>query len=265
MQPRLYTDITEWYRLVDPPDDHADEAAAFTAAFEKAVTGRPRTLLELGAGAGHNALFLKRRFDCTLTDLSARMLALSRGLNPECEHVEGDMRSLRLGRVFDAVLLHDAVVYMTTEDDLLAAATTAFVHLRDGGAALIAPDHLRETFRESTTLIEGGDGRRALRCLEWTWDPDPEDTTCTVEYAFLLREAGEVTALHDRHVEGLFPEGTWRRVLGRAGFDVEVIDRPIGPGAFDRVFLCRRGGERAERERARTAGTLGNPTDFGYN
>ena len=168
------------------------------------------------------------------------MLALSRELNPECEHYLGDMRSLRLNRTFDAVLVHDAVVYMTTEDDLLAALETAFVHTRPGGAAIVAPDHVRETFRDSTVLIEGDDAARSLRCVEWTWDPDPADSTCTVEYAFLLRDGIRMQAVHDRHVEGLFTEETWRRLLRTAGFAVDTIARPIGNGAEDRVFLCRR-------------------------
>ena len=77
------------------------------------------------------------------------MLELSRGLNPGCEHLLGDMRTLRLGRTFDAVLIHDAVMYMTSEADLRAALETAFVHLRPGGAAVVAPDCVRETFRPS--------------------------------------------------------------------------------------------------------------------
>ena len=48
------------------------------------------------------------------------MLALSATLNPECEHLEGDMRTLRLGRTFDVVFIHDAISYLTTEDDLRA-------------------------------------------------------------------------------------------------------------------------------------------------
>jgi len=35
----------------------------------------------------------------TLTDLSPQMLTMSRELNPECAHVQGDIRTLRLGRV----------------------------------------------------------------------------------------------------------------------------------------------------------------------
>ena len=90
-------------------------------------------------------------FDLTLTDVSPEMVRLSRTINPECEHLVGDMHSLRLGRLFDALLVLDTVAYMTTETDLRRAIYTAFVHCRPGGAALFAPDHLRETFRESTS------------------------------------------------------------------------------------------------------------------
>lgn len=183
VQPALYRELVPWYRLVDPPADHADEAVRYREAIERVASPRPETLLELGAGAGHNALHLKGRFRCTLADPSEPMQALSRELNPECEHVAGDMRTLRLRRTFDAVLVHDAVVYMTTEEDLNAAARTAFVHTRPGGAAVFAPDHVRETFREGTNLIAGDDGDRALRGLEWTWDPEPTETPAAVASA----------------------------------------------------------------------------------
>jgi SAM-dependent methyltransferase len=240
MQPLLYGELVPWYRLVDPPADHRDEADSYQAALERAVSPRPETLLELGGGAGHNAFHLKRRFRVTLTDISEAMLALSRGLNPECEHLAGDMRSIRLDRTFDAVLVHDAVMYMTTEDDLRAAARTAFVHTRPGGAAVFAPDCVQEAFRETTHLIAGEEGSRSLRGLEWTWDPDPADGTYRVEYAFLLREGAAVKAVHDRHQEGLFSIATWRRVLSSVGYQVEEFERPLDDGDADQVFLCRR-------------------------
>ncbi len=60
------------------------------------------------------------------------MLAVSLRLNPECESVEGDMRTVRLGRQFDCVFIHDAIVYMTTGADLRRAIQTAFVHCEPG-------------------------------------------------------------------------------------------------------------------------------------
>jgi len=249
MKLALYHELVPWYRLLDPLEDHRDEAPFFAAGFCRAVAPAPRTMLELGAGAGNNAYYLKQAFQCTLTDLSEAMLGLSRDINPECEHIVGDMRSLRLGRVFDAVLIHDAIVYMLTEPDLRAAAETAFLHTRPGGAAIFAPDCLRESFdgsEEHTDVHEGDDGRRALRCLEWMWDPDPSDSTYTVDYAFLLRDRGlPVQALHDVHVEGIFTRATWLRVLGDVGFHVDELERDLGEAeALDiytsTVFVGRR-------------------------
>jgi SAM-dependent methyltransferase len=202
------------------------------------VRWRPRTLLELGSGGGNNASHLKRDFECTLSDLSPAMLEVSRGINPECVHIAGDMRTLRLGREFDAVFVHDAVMYLTTEDDLRRAVATAFAHCRPGGAALFAPDCVRETFRAGTDHGgHDGDGR-ALRYLEWCWDPDPEDTTYLVDHAYLLREGGgEPRALHDRHVNGLFPRATWLRLLQEAGFRITSATRPGEQGEPDEVFV----------------------------
>ncbi len=115
--------------------------------------------------------------------------------------------------------------------------------LLPGGRAIFAPDCVRETFRESSEVISGDDGTRALRCVAWTWDPDPRDSTANGAFAFLLRAGTSVSAVHDRHVEGLFSRRTWERILASAGYSVEAMHRPIGDGEFDDVFLCLRGGD----------------------
>ncbi|ACY14843.1 class I SAM-dependent methyltransferase [Haliangium ochraceum] len=235
----LYQRLVPWYRLLTPPSEYAEEASCYRAAFERAVPDA-RTLLELGAGAGHNAYHLKQRFACTLTDIADEMLDLSRALNPACEHLPGDMRTLRLERQFDLVFVHDAVGYMRTPEELAAAIGTAFAHTRPGGAALFAPDHLRETFTETTHVHEGGDAQRALRCMEWTWDPDPEDTECVVDFVFALRENGRTEVVHDQHRVGLFARATWQKLLSQAGYQVEIVARPLTEEYSDEIFLCRR-------------------------
>src|SRR5690606_15467234 len=171
-----------------------------------------------------------------LTDLAPEMIGMSRKLNPECEHLVGDMRTLRLERTFDRVFVHDAVCYMTTESDLIQAMETAFVHCRPGGAVLFVPDCVRETFQAFTDHggIDGGD--RALRYLEWAYDPDPTDTTYNVDYAYVLRDSdGSVRVELDRHVEGVFAVATWKRLLSEAGF--EHIDHPFVPLDEDLLHL----------------------------
>lgn len=240
MKAALYGELAPWYYLVDPTAEHAEETEIYRAALERGAGPGARTLLELGAGGGNNAWHLKQRFQCTLSDVSEVMLGLSRELNPDCEHLIGDMRTLRLGRTFDTVLVHDAVMYMTRVEELDAVAATAFAHTRPGGAALFAPDYVRETFHEATEQGGEDDGARGLRYLAWTWDPDPADDTYIADYVFLLREGDRMRAVHDRHTEGLFSKATWTSVLERAGYRVEPVQRVLGGTRVDEIFLCTR-------------------------
>jgi SAM-dependent methyltransferase len=223
----MYTDLAPWFHLLTHPSDYWEEAAFVTRVADEVVEGQAATLLELGSGGGNNASHLKARFACTLTDLSPEMLALSEELNPECEHIEGDMRTLRLGRTFDVVFIHDAVSYLTTEDDLRAAIETAAAHVRPGGVVILTPDATTEIFQPRTDHggHDGADGR-SLRYLEWTHPARPGTSTYVVDYAIAIEGPEQpLRVVHDRHTLGLFPAATWRRLLEEAG--LEVVDTTV--------------------------------------
>ncbi|MFN8600472.1 MAG: class I SAM-dependent methyltransferase [Candidatus Binatia bacterium] len=239
----IYGELADWWPLFSSPAHYLEEAYAYRALLLDASDTPPRTLLELGSGGGGNACHLKVDFALTLVDRAPGMLDVSRALNPECEHVLGDMRDVRLDRTFDAVFVHDAVSYMTSLDDLAAAVRTAWVHCRPGGVALFAPDALRETFRETTNCGGSEDGARALRYLQWIRDPDPADDTYVADWACLLVEGdGVPRVVQERHVFGLFAREDWLRVLREAGFDARsepFVHSQVEPGRLE-VFVCRR-------------------------
>lgn len=242
-QARLYHEFAAWWPLLSDPADYVEEAGFYQRQLIAACDGPLRTLVELGSGGGNNASHLKARFEMVLVDRSPGMLEVSRALNPECEHVEGDMRTVRLGRLFDGVFVHDAIVYMTTLEDVRQAIETAWAHCRPGGAALFAPDHVRENFRGSTDHGGHDLGGRALRYLEWAWDPDPGDSTYTVDYAYLLRERDGSTRVEwDRHIEGLFARADWLRILSEAGFRPKIVPfdhSELEPGSYE-IFVCQK-------------------------
>jgi SAM-dependent methyltransferase len=220
--PRFYQELAAWWPLFSPPAHYGEEAADLLPRIQpRATTGQP-TLLELGSGGGSLAFHLKPYFRMTLTDLSDGMLAVNRSVNPDSEHVQGDMRTLRLGRQFDVVLVHDAIMYATTRADVVATLRTAVVHCRPGGTVAVLPDFVRETFTPGTDCGgEDGANGSGFRYLEWHWDPDPADQTYTVDYAFLMRTPdGHTTVAHDRHIEGLFGREEWRQFFGEAGLSV---------------------------------------------
>jgi SAM-dependent methyltransferase len=224
---KLYTDLASWWPLLSTPDDYVEEATFFHQVLSEAGQSPPRTLLELGSGGGNNASHLRAYYQMTLVDPSPEMLAVSRTLNPECEHLVGDMRTVRLGRLFDAVFIHDAIMYMTTETDLRAAMATVYLHCRPGGVALFVPDHVRETFTPSTEHGGHDSEQRALRYLEWSYDPDERDTTYVTDFVYVLREgADRVQIEHDRHIEGLFARADWLKWLGETGFAARMVVDP---------------------------------------
>lgn len=242
-RPRLYGELAGWYPLLTPVEDYVEEAAFYRRLFETHAGRPPRTLLDLGCGAGHNAFHMKAGLAATLVDLSPAMLDLSRRLNPECEHVEGDMRRVRLGRLFDAVLVQDAVSHMTTREDVAAAVATAFAHTAPGGVALFQPDCVEETFAEGTDTGGSDGGGRGLRYLEWRFRPAPEAEGYVVEMAYLLREAGgEVRSAHDRLEMGLFPRAFWLGTLAAAGFEASVVPLEHSVATGYEVFVGRRPG-----------------------
>lgn len=237
---RFYGELAAWWPLISPAEEYEEEAA-----FAATLLGSAHDVLELGSGGGHVASHLKARFSLTLVDLSPEMVAVSRQLNPECEHHVGDMRSVRLGCTFDAVFVHDAIDYMATRADLELALATAFAHCRPGGVAVFMPDCTRELFEPSTDHggTDGADGR-GVRYLEWSYDPDPSDDWALTEYAFLLREpGGSVRTVHETHRLGLFAEADWLRLLAGAGFEAEAITEPTTEDRPPRrVFVARRPG-----------------------
>jgi SAM-dependent methyltransferase len=220
----MYTDLADWWPLLSAPSEYVEEAGFYAEQLIESTEGPVRNVLELGSGGGNNASHLRGRFAMVLVDRAPAMLRVSEALNPGCLHIEADMRTVRLGRQFDAVFVHDAISYMTSETELLQVMETAFVHCRPGGGALFCPDTVRETFRTSTSHGGHDHGNRGARYLEWTHDPDPDDDVCVADYVYLLRdESGKVWTESDRHVEGLFARATWLRLLQTAGFDARVV------------------------------------------
>ncbi len=234
--PKLYGELASWFHLLSSPPDYAEEAEFARGLVVGESSTPPQDVLELGSGGGNNASHMKAHFKMTLVDLSPGMLDLSRKLNPECDHIQGDMKNLRLGRTFDAVFIHDAIMYMTNEHDLRLVLETASAHCKHGGVLLVMPDVLRETFVPLTTHgghdSPSGDGR-AIRYIEWTFDSNPDDTTYTVDFAYLLREGNEpVRVVHDTHVFGIFPRETWLHQLRSVGLEPRAVADPWGREVF---------------------------------
>jgi SAM-dependent methyltransferase len=185
--------------------------------------GRPQ-LLELGAGGGHILSHLCGAFDCTALDLSTAMLDQCSRLVPGIEIVQADMRTCRLGRRFDLVLLLDAVDYMSTPADAQAALATAAAHLEPGGVLFVAPTYTRETFIDGETASDTAPSQ-GVTYLSQVHVPDPAHARYELILVYLVRNAhdGRVDVIEDRHMCGLFGRDEWLQLMDAAGFDARRL------------------------------------------
>ena len=232
-QPRLYYDLSYLWPIISPPDEYAGEAAHWRRILRDKLGPAKHNILELGAGGGHNLSHLTKDFQATAVDISPRMLDLSRRLNPDVLHHLGDMRKVRLGQTFDAVLIHDAIGHMLTEADLRATFATAKEHLRPGGLLLIAPEWVKEEFeRPKLFLWTRENGDIAVTIQEYLHDPDPQDTQIESIYSYMIEMGGNVRIERDVHINGLFPVSTWIGLLDEAGYRVERVSLPGNEGGY---------------------------------
>lgn len=210
---RLYDELAPWWPLLRPPEMFEEEAAQIRRWLG------PGSVLELGSGAGMLASQLEG--DVELNDLSPAMLEVSRTLNPGRVHHCADMRTLRVDRTFDGVLLHDAVMMLLTEDDLVRTFRTAWEHLVPGGRFVVLPDFAADAFEEHVVGGGADDGDRAIQLIEWHWAPG--DGTVRVEFNVMIREGGEVRAVHETHRMGLHPRERFWRALSAVGFEPDPV------------------------------------------
>lgn len=231
---KLYKELAEWWPWMSPHTEYEEEASLYLDIIQR---HRPdiRTAVEFGSGGGSNAFYLKRHFSMVLSDLSQEMLEVSKRLNPDCEHIQGDMRSIDVDATFDLVFIHDAIMYFTEEADLLEVMKNARRHLNENGILFIMTDQFKETFQPETS--HGGVDRdgRSFRYLEWTYDSDPADSVTETEYLYIMKnEEGEIFREFDSTRSGLFSMGTWESLLAEAGFKAtfERIDYSTEPGIY---------------------------------
>lgn len=218
--------------LVDPADCET-EVSLYVDLIQRAAAEPPRTLLHLGSGAGWHDITFKRHFQVTGVDLSCGMLERARRLHPEVEYLEGDMRTLRLEREFDAVAIPDSIDYMASLDDLRQAIQTAARHLKSRGVLLVVANP-EETFRENNFAYTAERDGVQVTLFENNYINRFHPNTYESTMAYLIRRQGELTIHTENQVLGLFPREAWLELFREVGL---TIQQTSSSGFYERYLL----------------------------
>jgi SAM-dependent methyltransferase len=207
-----YNDLAWTEKLLVNPSDYEKEVSVYLDLIKHSAKKAANTLLHLGCGAGgHDAIF-KRSFKVTGVDLSLGMLNIARETHPDIEYLEGDMRSLRLNRQFDVVVIPDSIDYMNSPDDLQRAIQTATLHLKADGKLLIVAK-TKETFQNNNFAYSGEKGDVHVTLFENNFVNPLKPDTYEATLVYLIREKGELSIHTEHQILGLFPLASWESLF----------------------------------------------------
>ena len=232
---QLYSTLAPYYSILNPNGVYDTEVWHYMNVFEQKL-GSIQKIIEFGSGVGAFAESLPTHLKVTLVDLSQDMLFESQKRNPNKKHVCSDIRNVSIEQIddlVDVVFLHDAVMYLTTEDDLYKTFQSAKKCLRNGGILLVVPDVFEEDFEEHF-LAGGEDGfvenqHVSVRLTEWHWRNLEDPNRIFVEFSLMIRHENQpVQHVHETHVMGLFSQEQYIQHLQKAGFtDIEIREDGI--------------------------------------
>jgi SAM-dependent methyltransferase len=238
---RLYKDLAWTWHIISPPEDYIPESEHYHSLYTTHSKIPVRTLLNLGCGGGHVDWVLKKYYTITGIDISTNMLKQAKDLNPEVEYKRGDMKTVRLHALYDAILLHDSVNYMLTEKDLEAAFRTGYWHLKPGGVMLTFAEEYNTIQQDRVSFSTHTKDSTTITFIEYQHDPDMNDTTFENTFMYLIRKKGRIDIQTDRHLSGIFPLSTWWRLLRAIGFRVRLARCDFATNKWEariKEFVC---------------------------
>lgn len=243
------TDYARHYDLLYADKDYAAEAGYVRDRLKRAAPSATR-LLELGSGTGrHAALLASMGYSVHGVEQSGPMLAAAASsAGAGCEFSLGDIRTVRLGVTFDAVIsLFHVIGYQTSNEDLSAAFATARAHLKPGGVFLFdywygpAVLHLKPSVRVKRVSDDALDVTRIA-------EPElvPSEDVVIVNYHLFVRDVRteHITETHEKHrVRYLFLPDIARALSGQnlrlERSEEWLTGRPLGLETWCGVTLAR--------------------------
>jgi SAM-dependent methyltransferase len=184
------------------------------------------SILEIGAGTGRHArAFGDLGFSITAVEPSQQMLERA-SPHPRVKFLEGNGRSLRIDKKFDAILaLFHVVSYQTSLSDVSEFFETASHHLKTGGVfgfdVWYSPAVLFQR-PERRILTKEDNQLRVTR--EAIPSEDVQNSHVDVHYTYTVEElsSGEVSNFEEIHSMRHFTQGEIQLVADSHGF--EIVD-----------------------------------------
>lgn len=254
-QTEVFGDYAGYYDLLYKDKDYASEVE-YVAGLTQKFHPSAASILELGSGTGiHASLLAEMGFEVQGIERSSEMLARSHVLSnsKSADRVkltfsQGDIREIRLGKFFDAVIaLFHVISYQSTNDDVTAAFETARYHLNTGGIFIFdvwyGPAVLKE--RPAVRVKRMANDKIEVTRLA---EPiiHPNENRVDVHYNVFVRNLATrtVSELKETHPMRYFFKPEIELVANQTGFrclhaEEWLSGKPAGDGTWGVCFILQ--------------------------
>jgi SAM-dependent methyltransferase len=202
--------------------DYPAESEAIHVIVQEASPGA-RTLLDVACGTGAHLEILRRWYEVEGIDLSPEMLEVARARLRDVPLHVADMRTLDLGRTFDAVTcLFSAIGYVTDPAEMRSTIQRLANHVAPGGVLIVdgwvRPEDWGDTYRggpdvasdEETMVVRLSFSRRNGSITE-------------MDLHHLVRDAGGIDHFVEQHRLALVPTADYVAAFEAAGLKARVV------------------------------------------
>ncbi len=210
----------------------------FYRELAKAAKGRGGSVLEVACGTGRVSIRLAEEgVPVVGTDLDAAMLEVARSKSAKVRWMEGDMRTLELGRTFGLIIIpgHSFQLMLTPEDQVKALDTFKH-HLEPGGTLVIHLDHqsvdwlgdllgdLGGKFEQGKNVIHPGTGHSIRKSNAWTYEPSTQTATVITRWVEIDQD-NSVIQTWERKPMALHCifRFEMEHLLARTGFETKAV------------------------------------------
>lgn len=191
------------------------------------------SLLDVACGTGGHLRHFAESLECEGVELSMPMLERARTALPSLRLHEGDMRTLDLGRRFDAITcLFASIGYVETAEQVTQTLRCFADHLEPGGVVVVEPWWTSDRFLDG--YVSGDVVRQGDRLLSRLTHTVREGThsVMRVQYGIADSDTG-LQQFGEEHRALLLDREQYEAAFLEAGLEVEYVpDVACGRGLF---------------------------------
>lgn len=242
--PRLYNELAWLWEVIVSEEEYPPEVEFLKKMIQKHKKTLGNELLDVGSGAGHHDLFLKKEYNIVGLDKHVKMLEHARQRNPEVAYMVGDMRSFKLHQEFDVVMAMDMIMYNLNYSDLEKTLKNFYDHLKTGGALLFYLEETKKTFEQNKTLVSKRKrGSTKIVVIQNNYDEDENDTEYECTLIFLIRRNGKSRIEVDKHPMGNFELEKMLEILKKLNFKTTLYEMDFQEREYEKkgpFFVCQK-------------------------